>query len=347
MRAESISKVLYPSDATPAGEELRLKQEFFFASASLQDLVGRHLRLHGDISILAEKVAIQLNDTHPAIAIAELMRILVDINAVDWAAAWKITQATFSYTNHTLLPEALETWPVPLMERVLPRHMQIIYLINALHLEETRKRSNVGGELLSAISLIDEAHGRRVRMGHLAYVGSHKVNGVSKLHSNLMKTTVFRDLDAVLPGKITNKTNGITFRRWLQEANPGLTALLTEIVGDRLLDNAMVLEKVAAVADDPAFQDRYRAIKRANKVALTRLVLERLGIKLNPDALFDVQIKRIHEYKRQILNILETIAIYDEIRAQPTRDWIPRCQDFRRQSRGELCDGETDHSARQ
>ncbi len=328
VRAESISKVLYPSDATPAGEELRLKQEFFFASASLQDLVGRHLRLHGDINILANKVAIQLNDTHPAIAIAELMRILVDINGVGWADAWKITQATFSYTNHTLLPEALETWPVPLMERVLPRHMQIIYLINALHLEETRKRSNVGGELLSAISLIDEAHGRRVRMGHLAYVGSHKVNGVSKLHSNLMKTTVFRDLDAVLPGKITNKTNGITLRRWLQESNPDLTALLTEITGDRLLDDAMVLEKVAAVADDPAFQDRYRAIKRANKVALTRLVLERLGIKLNPDALLDVQIKRIHEYKRQILNILETIAIYDEIRAQPTRDWIPRVKIF-------------------
>jgi starch phosphorylase len=328
VRAESISKVLYPSDATPAGEELRLRQEFFFASASLQDLVGRHLRLNGDINVLADKVAIQLNDTHPSIAVAELMRILVDLHGVNWTDAWTITQATFGYTNHTLLPEALETWSVPLMERLLPRHMQIIYLINALHLEQTSKKFSLTGERLSAISLIDEAHGRHVRMGHLAYLGSHKVNGVSKLHSDLMKTTVFRDLDAVLPGKITNKTNGISFRRWLKEANPGLAALLTEVVGDSLLDDGMALEKVAALAEDSSFQERFKAVKRVNKVALARLVQEKLGIKLNPDALFDVQIKRIHEYKRQVLNILETIAIYDEIRAQPTRDWIPRVKIF-------------------
>ena len=231
--------MLYPSDATPAGEELRLRQEYFFASASLQDLVRRHLSQHGAIESLADKVAIQLNDTHPAIAIAELMRILVDLHEVPWRDAWAATQATFSYTNHTLLPEALETWPVPLMERLLPRHMQIIYLINAIHLADMSKLPDATGEKLSALSLIDEAHGRRVRMGHLAFLGSHKVNGVSRLHSDLMKVTVFRDLDAVLPGRITNKTNGITFRRWLKEANPGLTSLLTEVAGDRFLDDAM------------------------------------------------------------------------------------------------------------
>ncbi|WOJ90119.1 glycogen/starch/alpha-glucan phosphorylase [Methylocapsa polymorpha] len=328
VRAESISKVLYPGDTTPAGQELRLRQEFFFASASLQDLVLRHLRQHGGILSLADKVAIQLNDTHPAIAVAELMRILVDLHDVPWRDAWAITQATFGYTNHTLLPEALETWPVPLMERLLPRHMQIIYLINAIHLDQASKLADSTGERLAAISLIDEAHGRRVRMGHLAFLGSHKVNGVSRLHSDLLKVTVFRELDAVLPGRITNKTNGVTFRRWLKEANPGLTSLLTEVVGDRLLDDARLLEKVAAVAGDAAFQERYAAERRANKVALAKLVRHRLGIKIDPDALFDVQIKRIHEYKRQILNILETIAVYDMIRAQPMRDWIPRVKIF-------------------
>ncbi len=328
VRAESISKVLYPSDASPAGEELRLRQEYFFASASLQDLVRRHLSQHGAIESLADKVAIQLNDTHPAIAVTELMRILVDLHQVSWREAWATTQATFSYTNHTLLPEALETWPVPLMERLLPRHMQIIYLINAIHLANMSKLPDVTGETLSALSLIDEAHGRRVRMGHLAFLGSHKVNGVSKLHSDLMKVTVFRELDSVLPGRITNKTNGITFRRWLKEANPGLTSLLTEVTGDRLLDDAMMLEKVAAVAGDSSFQERYAAHRRANKVALSKLVRQRVGVVIDPDALFDVHIKRIHEYKRQVLNILEAVAVYDAIRAQPMRDWIPRVKIF-------------------
>jgi starch phosphorylase len=328
VRAESISKVLYPSDSTPAGEELRLRQEYFFASASLQDLVNRHLQQNGDLRSLPDKVAIQLNDTHPAIAIAELMRILVDWHNVEWAEAWRITKATFSYTNHTLLPEALETWPVPLMERLLPRHMQVIYLINAIHLDQSSKLPNSTGERLAAISLIEEGHGRRVRMGHLAFSGSHKINGVSKLHSDLMKETVFRELDAVLPGRITNKTNGITFRRWLKEANPGLTALLIEVVGDRLLDDAMLLEKVSHVAGDASFQERYAAIRLANKTALARLVRQQLGIDIDPRALFDVQIKRIHEYKRQVLNILETIAVYDAIRAEPMRDWIPRVKIF-------------------
>jgi starch phosphorylase len=256
------------------------------------------------------------------------MRILVDLHGMPWRDAWKAVQATFAYTNHTLLPEALETWPVPLMERLLPRHMQIIYLINAIHLSQMSKLPDASGGKIAALSLIDEAHGRRVRMGHLAFLGSHKANGVSKLHSDLMKTTVFRELDSVLPGRITNKTNGITFRRWLKEANPGLTALLMEVAGGKILDEPVHLEKVTAVAPDASFQERFAAQRRANKCALAKLVRQKLGIVLDPDALFDVHIKRIHEYKRQILNILEAIAVYDAIRAQPTRDWIPRVKIF-------------------
>ncbi len=329
VKAEAISKVLYPSDATPAGQELRLRQEFFFASASLQDLIRRHLNQHADITTLPDKVAIQLNDTHPAIAVAELMRILVDIHEVEWATAWKMTVGTFSYTNHTLLPEALETWPVPLLERLLPRHMQIIYLINALHLDELKKtREGIDGGLLSALSIIDEQGGRRVRMGHLAYLGSHKVNGVSALHSDLMKVTVFRDLNTAYPNRIVNKTNGITFRRWLHQSNPGLKGLLVETIGPKVLDDEKELPKLAAFADDAGFQDRFAAVKLLNKERLARVIRDRLEIKVDPQALFDVQIKRIHEYKRQLLNILETIAVYDAMRAQPTRDWIPRVKIF-------------------
>ncbi|TBW33712.1 glycogen/starch/alpha-glucan phosphorylase [Siculibacillus lacustris] len=328
VKAEAISKVLYPSDATPAGQELRLRQEFFFASASLQDLIRRHLNQHPKLETLPDKVAIQLNDTHPAIAVAELMRILVDIHDVEWETAWKMTVGTFSYTNHTLLPEALETWPVPLMERLLPRHMQIIYLINALHLDEMKEKGEVDGALLSALSIIDEAGGRRVRMGHLAYLGSHRVNGVSALHSDLMKVTVFNDLNRVYPGRIVNKTNGITFRRWLYQSNPGLTRLLTETIGPAFLDDASRLTDLIPHTSDMAFQQQFAAVKRANKERLARVILDRLEIKVDPDALFDVQIKRIHEYKRQLLNILETVAVYDAMRAQPTRDWIPRVKIF-------------------
>jgi glycogen phosphorylase len=326
--AESISKVLYPSDAMPAGRELRLRQEYFFASASLQDLVHRHLAQHGDISTLSEKAAIQLNDTHPAIAVAELMRILVDTHGVPWTKAWAITTGTISYTNHTLLPEALESWAVPLMARLLPRHMQIIYLINGMHLDSLRAAGTDDAALLSAVSLIDEHDGRRVRMGNLAFLGSHKVNGVSALHTDLMRQTVFRDMHAVYPNRIVNKTNGITFRRWLFEANPGLTALLVDAAGEQVLDDAVALETIAPFADDAAFRDRFAAIRRANKVALAALIADRLHIKVDPDALFDVQIKRIHEYKRQLLNILETIALYNAIRAQPTRNWAPRVKIF-------------------
>jgi glycogen phosphorylase len=227
-----------------------------------------------------------------------------------------------------LLPEALESWAVPLMARLLPRHMQIIYLINGMHLDSLRAAGTDDAALLSAVSLIDEHDGRRVRMGNLAFLGSHKVNGVSALHTDLMRQTVFRDMHAVYPNRIVNKTNGITFRRWLFEANPGLTALLVDAAGEQVLDDAVALETIAPFADDAAFRDRFAAIRRANKVALAALIADRLHIKVDPDALFDVQIKRIHEYKRQLLNILETIALYNAIRAQPTRNWAPRVKIF-------------------
>ena len=324
VKAEAISKLLYPSDESPAGQELRLRQEYFFSSAALQDLIRRHLRVYGDLRSLPDRVSIQLNDTHPAIVVAELMRILVDLHEIPWDEAWEATRATISYTNHTLLPEALESWPVPLMERLLPRHMQIIYLINAFHLDSVRTQHPEDARLLSSVSLIEEGHGRRVRMGHLAVVGSHKVNGVSALHSNLLKQTVFSDFNLLFPDRLTNKTNGITFRRWLQQCNPGLTGLLAETIGPEVLDDAMALQKLAPLAGDAAFQQKFAAVKRANKEALATLVRDQFQMRLDPDAIFDVQIKRIHEYKRQLLNVLEAVALYDEIRSQPTRNWAPR-----------------------
>ena len=327
-RANSISQVLYPSDETPAGQELRLRQEYFFTSASLQDLVARHVRQHGDIRTLADKAAIQLNDTHPAIAVAELMRILVDVQKLNWDDAWRITTDAIAYTNHTLLPEALESWPVSLMERLLPRHMQIVYQINRIHLDMVCALPRSDGPPLSVLSLIDDNAGRQVRMSSLAFLGAHKVNGVSELHTELMRQTVFHELHRIYPERIVNKTNGITLRRWLFAANPRLTALLTDIVGDRLLDDPEALSDFARVADDALVQERLAGIRRTNKCALSSLVASQLDIRLDPDALFDVQIKRIHEYKRQLLNILETIALYNEMRARPTYDWVPRVKIF-------------------
>jgi starch phosphorylase len=327
-RVEAISRVLYPSDETPAGQELRLRQEYFFAAASLQDLIRRHLKSFKTIESLPDKAAIQLNDTHPSIAVIELMRILVDVHKVGWEEAWDITRKTFCYTNHTLLPEALETWPVPLMERLLPRHMQIIYLLNLMFLDEVKAKHPDDIGLMSSLSLVDETHGRRVRMGNIAFLGSHSVNGVSALHTDLMRKTVFRDFNEMFPQRINNKTNGITFRRWLYQSNPGLTALLVESVGPEILDDETRFGDLARFADDSAFQDRFAAVKRDNKQALAKLVRERLGVRLDPRAMFDVQIKRIHEYKRQLLNILETIALYNAIRAQPMRDWTPRVKIF-------------------
>jgi glycogen phosphorylase len=328
MRAESISKVLYPSDSTPAGQELRLRQEYFFASASLQDLIRRHMKQSGDIRKLSDKVAIQLNDTHPAIGVAELMRLLVDVHGVPWNHAWTITQATFSYTNHTLLPEALETWPVGLMERLLPRHVQIIYLINALHLDALREKGVADSGTLANVSLIDEHNGRQVRMGNLAFLGSHKVNGVSALHSELIKETVFHDFHKLYPDRIVNKTNGVTFRRWLLEANPPLSNLLAQTIGPRVFDDPTHLAELESFADDPGFQQRFAAAKRINKERLAKLIFERVDVRVDASALFDVQIKRIHEYKRQLLNVLHTIALYRDIKAQPNREFVPRVKIF-------------------
>src|SRR4029079_3221806 len=328
MQAEAISRVLYPSDATPAGQELRLRQEYFFASASLQDIIGRHLAEFDSLHSLPDHVAIQLNDTHPAIAVAELMRILVDEHDYSWTDAWRTTQATLSYTNHTLLPEALESWPVALLNRLLPRHMQIIYVINKLHLDEAVAKGFVDADMLASISLVQEGHDKRVRMGHLAFVGSHKINGVSALHTGLMEQTVFHDLDRATPGRIVNMTNGISFRRWLFEANPNLTALLTGTLGEQVLDDPNELTGLEKFADDASFVQHYAATKRGNKEALAGRIHELTGVTVDPAAMFDVQIKRIHEYKRQLLNVLETIALYLAIRLEPDRNWTPRVKIF-------------------
>ncbi|WP_312115055.1 glycogen/starch/alpha-glucan phosphorylase [Stutzerimonas nitrititolerans] len=328
-RAESISRVLYPADSTEAGQELRLRQEYFFVAASLQDLLRRHLDQHQSVLSLPEYNAIQLNDTHPAIAVAELMRLLVDVHDVPWEKAWALTVATLSYTNHTLLPEALETWPVGLMERLLPRHMQIIYLINAQHLDSLRARDINDARLLRSVSLIEEDHGRRVRMGNLAFLGSHCVNGVSALHTQLMRETVFTDLHRLYPQRISNKTNGITFRRWLYQANPSLTRLLVEHVGEELLGAPEIrLRELEPFAEQAEFRRRFAEQRLANKELLAGLIQERVGIRVDPHALFDVHVKRIHEYKRQLLNLLHTVALYQAIRADPGGDWVPRVKIF-------------------
>lgn len=327
-KAEAITRVLYPADSTPAGQELRLRQEFFFSSASLKDIVRRHLQQYGDLSSLPDKVAIQLNDTHPAISVAELMRILVDENGVKWAEAWKLVKGTFGYTNHTLLPEALESWPVSLLERLLPRHMQIVYQINAEVLTEARQKAGFNDPQIANVSLIDEHGGRRVRMGQLAFVGSHSINGVSALHTELMKQTVFADLHKLYPERINNKTNGITPRRWLMQCNPALTKLITDRIGPDFLDDIEKLKALNAHAEDPGFQKQFAAVKHANKQRLVRVIKDRLNIAVSPDAMFDVQIKRIHEYKRQLLNIIHAVALFDEIRAHPERKWAPRVKIF-------------------
>ncbi|WP_191830634.1 glycogen/starch/alpha-glucan phosphorylase [Pseudomonas fluorescens] len=328
-RAESISRVLYPADSTEAGQELRLRQEYFFVCASLQDLLRRHLNMHDSLLNLHESAAIQLNDTHPSIAVAELMRLLVDQHEVPWDTAWQLTVDTLAYTNHTLLPEALETWPVSLMERMLPRHMQIIYLINAFHIDALRAKGIHDFDVLRAVSLIEEDNGRRVRMGNLAFLGSHSVNGVSALHSKLMRSTVFAELHKLYPERINNKTNGITFRRWLYQANPQLTGMLVEALGKDVLDNPQGrLRDLDPFADKAAFRKQFAEQRLHSKKALASLIQERLGITVNPQAMFDVQVKRIHEYKRQLLNLLHTVALYQAIRAEPGTNWAPRVKIF-------------------
>jgi starch phosphorylase len=327
-QSEAISRFLYPNDSTPEGRELRLRQEYFFTSASLQDMVRRHLDEFPTLDNLAEQAAVQLNDTHPAIAVAELMRILVDDHDIAWDQAWTITRATLSYTNHTLLPEALESWPADMFGQLLPRHLQIIYLINHHHLQETRRLGLYDSDFLSAVSLVQENGDRRVRMAHLAFVGSHYVNGVSGLHTELMRKTVFHDLAQTTSTRIVNKTNGITFRRWLHEANPPLTELLVATVGERVLDEPGRLLELGQLVEDESFVGRFRQARLINKSKLARTLQAATGVALDPHALFDVHVKRIHEYKRQLLNLLETIALYQGIRARPDKDHVPRVKIF-------------------
>ncbi len=327
-RAEAISRVLYPNDATTEGQELRLRQEYFFTSASLQDLVRRHLKEFGTLDTLADHAAVQLNDTHPAIAVAELMRIIVDEHNVAWDRAWAITRATLSYTNHTLLPEALETWQVELFGRLLPRHLQIIYLINWYHLQETERAGLTDPEFLSNVSLVHENGSKLIRMAQLAYIGSHCVNGVSALHTDLLRKTVFHDIARTTDTRIVNKTNGITFRRWLYDANEPLTGLLVRTLGERVLDDPRCLRELEPLASDPDFVTKYRKTRTLNKWRLADILRQRTGIRISPHALFDVHIKRIHEYKRQLLNILETIALYQAIRERPDDNWAPRVKIF-------------------
>jgi glycogen phosphorylase len=327
-RAASLVRVLYPADSTPAGQELRLRQEYFFSSASIQDILRRHLQYFTDIRTLPQKVAIHLNDTHPAVAVTELMRLLIDYHKFSFAEAWEMSRGVFAYTNHTLLPEALETWPLPLFERLLPRHMQLIYAVNADLLRAGRKKSSLNSSAISAISLIEEGGERRVRMANLAFAGSHSVNGVAALHTELMKKTVFADLHHLYPDRINNKTNGITPRRWLQQCNPNLTSLIQDAIGNGFLDDAARLSALDPFANDAAFLDRFRQVKQANKILLARYLKKQFDFVIDPNALFDVQIKRIHEYKRQLLNIIETVALYDQIRSHPERDWTPRVKLF-------------------
>jgi starch phosphorylase len=326
--AEAISRVLYPNDATPEGQELRLRQEYFFTAASLQDLVRRHLDEHGTLDNLPDYCAVQLNDTHPAIAVAELMRLLVDEHDYSWDKAWALTRGTLNYTNHTLLPEALESWPVELFGRLLPRHLQIIYLINWIHLQQTTARGLTDADFVANVSLVHEDGDKRVRMAHLAFLGSNCVNGVSALHTDLLRTTVFHDLAETTATRIVNKTNGITFRRWLYEANGALTGLITETLGESVLDDPARLRELEARAGDASFVARYQRARQANKARLAGVVRAAAGVQIDPRALFDVHIKRIHEYKRQLLNVLETIALYQEMKARPDKVFVPRVKLF-------------------
>ncbi|HUJ18455.1 MAG TPA: glycogen/starch/alpha-glucan phosphorylase [Nitrospirota bacterium] len=322
--SENLSKVLYPDDTTQMGRELRLKQQYFFVCASLQDIVRRFIKYHPDFTQLPDKVAIQLNDTHPSIAIPELMRVLIDLHHLDWDKAWDITRRTFSYTNHTLMPEALETWPVSLFEAILPRHLQLIYEINYRFLEEVRHCCPGDIDRLRRMSIVDEEGGRRLRMAHLAIVGSHRVNGVSKIHTDLMKKTIFADFEQMYPDRIINITNGVTPRRWLHKANPGLSALITNSIGKQWICDLSELRKLVPLAADPGFRKKFREVKRARKERLAEIIQARLKMQVDPGSLFDVQTKRIHEYKRQLLNVLHVVTRYNRIREERAGDLVSR-----------------------
>jgi glycogen phosphorylase len=328
LAADALNWVLYPDDSTDAGRALRLKQEALLVSASLQDLIARHLAEGRTLDTLGRGNAIHLNDTHPALAPAELMRLLVDEHRLGWDEAWAITRQAVSYTNHTLMPEALETWPLALFEALLPRHLEIVYRLNHEFLTEVRARHPGDEALVRSVSLIDETQGRRVKMAALAALASHKVNGVAKLHSDLMVDTIFADFATLFPERFLNVTNGVTPRRWLQQANPGLSTLLDDAIGTGWRRDLGELERLRPLASDPELGARFTAVKRANKQRLVERVRRELGIGIDPASLFDVQIKRIHEYKRQLLNLLHVVARWQAMLAQPDgpdgRGWVPR-----------------------
>ena len=321
---QNLSRVLYPDDSTWNGRELRLRQEYFLVSASLQDILRRHFRTHGTLDNLADKVAIHLNDTHPTLAIPELMRILIDLHGYSWQNAWDVTRRIFSYTCHTLMSEALETWPVEMMAKILPRHLQMIFEINDHFLEYVKTYVTTDMEFIRRVSLIEEGHQRKVRMGWLSVVGSHKVNGVAAIHSDLMVSSTFADFARIYPERFTNVTNGITPRRWLAVANPKLAALFDQYIGSEWRCDLSQIEKLKAFSDKGEFKRAVADIKYDNKVKLAQYVKKTLNIDLDPHALFDVQVKRIHEYKRQMLNVLHIIARYNEMLAHPEKDWQPR-----------------------
>jgi glycogen phosphorylase len=325
--SENISKVLYPNDVTVMGKELRLQQQYFFVACALHDIVSRHLKVHPSFDDFADKVAIQLNDTHPAIAIAELMRILLDDHGMTWDRAWGLCQSVFGYTNHTLLPEALEKWTVELLGRVLPRHLEIIYDVNSRFLEKIRSDPRFDAAAVERMSLIEEGTPKQVRMANLAVVGSHSVNGVAALHTELLQKELFHDFHQLWPGKLNNKTNGVTPRRWIMQANPELASALNEVVGPGWITDATELTRLELVADDAAFRRRFREIKRENKERLAAIILRETGIEVDPSSLFDVQVKRIHEYKRQLLALLNVVHQYLRMKSDPTyrpvaRTWI-------------------------
>ncbi len=321
---ETISKVLYPSDEATAGKELRLKQQYFFVAATLHDILRRYRKQRQTFDAFPDFVAIQLNDTHPAIAIAELMRLLVDDEKLGWNDAWHICERTFAYTNHTVMPEALESWPVELLGRLLPRHLEIIGEINHRFLKSIGARFPQESDLPARLSIFQEGAQRRVRMAHLAIIGSHCVNGVAELHSEILKTDLFRDFYRVFPDRFRNVTNGITPRRWLKQANPSLSHLITSVVGPKWICDLDRLCELAAHAEDPSFQEAWRQSKRENKKRLARYMLRKIKLGVNPDTLFDVQAKRIHEYKRQLLNVLHVITLYNRIKANRSQDIAPR-----------------------
>lgn len=322
--SENVSRVLYPDDSTYNGRELRLRQEYFLCSASVQDIIRRHEIESGSCINLAEKVAIHLNDTHPTLAIPELMRILIDEKGYSWEQAWNTTRKTFFYTNHTLMSEALETWPVTMVSHILPRHLQIIFEINDHFLQEVREKFPNDEDLVRRVSIIDESGERRIRMAWLAVIASSKVNGVAKIHSDLMVESIFADFAKIFPDRFTNVTNGVTPRRWIQIANPGLASILDKRIGRKWRTELTQLSQLNALADDADLQAEIAAVKVENKRKLADYVEKTQGIKLNPEAIFDVQIKRIHKYKRQQLNVLHIITLYNRILRNPTANWQPR-----------------------